>query len=358
MEFADRIKSLADKVVHLKNLTETEEATKMAFVIPFIKALGYDVSDPREVIPEYVADIGIKKGEKIDYCIIKDGNPIIIIECKHWRENLNSHDSQLHRYFYTTTAKFAILTNGINYRFYTDSEQQNKMDDKPFWEFDITTLADTDINELQKYQKTSFDINQMFSTAIELKYSRKVKQIMKKELNDPSDDFIRFFAKQIYSGTVSKKIIKQFKGIVKKSLNQLISKMEGERSDSGLTEELKENKKEKILKPDGKVTKLRKIKIGSEEYTISRSYEILTKTAEWLINNGSLRQTDCPISTGRIRNLVHIKPIHRNIDDFTAPKILSNGLYIETHFSTIGCIKNARKLLESCGHNGQLLIIE
>ncbi len=140
MEFSDKINALGDKVNRLKDTIKSAEATKNAFVMPFITALDYDVFDPLEVIPEFVADLGIKKREKIDYCILKDSKPIIIIECKHWRENLNDHDNQLHRYFYATSAKFAVLTNGIRYHFFTDSEHTNKMDNKPFGSLKSTTF--------------------------------------------------------------------------------------------------------------------------------------------------------------------------------------------------------------------------
>ena len=114
MDFKDDIKQLSERVPKLKDLAKTEEATKNAFIMPFIKTLGYDVFNPMEVVPEFIADIGIKKGEKIDYAIFKDGKPTILIECKHWEQNLNIHDVQLLRYFHVVPdAKFTIMTNGI-----------------------------------------------------------------------------------------------------------------------------------------------------------------------------------------------------------------------------------------------------
>ena len=120
MDFKDQIKLLSERVIKLKENTQTEEATKTAFIMPFLQTLGYDVFDPTEVVPEYTCDLGIKKGEKIDYAIHKDGQPIILIECKHWKEDLTSHNGQLFRYFHVSNARFGILTNGIIYRFYTD----------------------------------------------------------------------------------------------------------------------------------------------------------------------------------------------------------------------------------------------
>ena len=132
MDFIDQLKQFSKRVDSLKGSISTEEATKTAVIMPFFAMLGYDVFNPQEFVPEFTADVGIKKGEKVDYAIIQDGEPVILIECKSISENLNKHDSQLFRYFGTTSAKFAILTNGMEYRFYTDLDNPNKMDESPF----------------------------------------------------------------------------------------------------------------------------------------------------------------------------------------------------------------------------------
>ncbi len=221
----------------MKETIQTEEATKMAFVMPFISALGYDVFNPHEVVPEYVADLGIKKGEKVDYCILKDNAPIVIIECKHWKEDLNVHNSQLHRYFHVTSTRLGILTNGIIFKFYTDLVEPNKMDDKPFWEFNITELSEANIFELKKYHKSSFSVEQILGAASELKYSREVKRIMLEELANPTDVFVKHFVKQIHSGVMTAKVLEQFTGVVKKALNQLISEMISDRLKLALATE-------------------------------------------------------------------------------------------------------------------------
>ena len=132
MDFKDQIKLLSERVIKLKDNILTEEATKTAFILPFLQTLGYDVFDPTEVVPEYTCDLGIKKGEKIDYAIHREGVPILLIECKHWKADLDVHSSQLFRYFHCSSARFGILTNGIVYRFYADLVDKNKMDEKPF----------------------------------------------------------------------------------------------------------------------------------------------------------------------------------------------------------------------------------
>ncbi|MCU4164620.1 type I restriction endonuclease [Carboxylicivirga caseinilyticus] len=237
MEFQANLKAFTERVLTLKPNLQTEEATKNGLIMPFIQLLGYDVFNPMEVIPEFVADIGTKKGEKVDYAILQDNTPIMIIECKHWKENLNVHNSQLHRYFHVTKARFGLLTNGAEYRFYTDLEESNKMDNEPFLVIDFENLKDHEVNELKKFQKANFDIDKIIDSASELKYSSAIKEILVKELNEPSEDFVRFFGKQIYSGKITAKVLEQLTGIVKKATNQSIKEIVNDRLHSALKKE-------------------------------------------------------------------------------------------------------------------------
>ena len=237
MDFIDVIKALGERVGRLKENVLTEEATKSAFVMPFLAALGFDVFNPMEVIPEFVADLGIKKGEKVDYCIQKDGLPILIVECKHWKEALDVHNSQLHRYFHVTATRFGILTNGIIYRFYTDLMESNKMDDKPFWEINITDMSEAAVFELKKFHKNGFNVDQILSSAAELKYTREVKQLLAAELREPSADFVRLFARQVAPGKLTEKVMEQFAVIVRKSSTQLVNEMITDRLKSALAKE-------------------------------------------------------------------------------------------------------------------------
>lgn len=223
MDFKDKIKQLGDRVETLKDNLQTEEATKMALIAPFISALGYDVFNPMEVLPEMNCDIGTKKGEKIDYAILQNGEPIILIECKHWQQNLNLHDNQLLRYFHVSKAKFGILTNGIVYRFYTDLAEPNKMDEKPFLEVNILDLKDAQIEELKKFHKSYFDVNMILSSANELKYMGELKNVIAKEFTQPSAEFVRYFGKQVYEGVFQQKILDQFSNLVKRSISNYIN---------------------------------------------------------------------------------------------------------------------------------------
>jgi hypothetical protein len=244
MDFKDQIKQIGDRVVKLKDQIQTEEATKNAFIMPFIQALGYDVFNPIEVVPEFISDIGIKKGEKIDYAIFKDGSPTILIECKHWAQNLNIHDGQLLRYFHVSKAKFGLLTNGIVYRFYSDLVAPNKMDEKPFLEFNISEIKDNQIEELKKFHKTVFDAESITNTASELKFMNELKQLIQQELINPTPDFVKHFARQVYPSVVTVKVLDQFTNLTKKAIQQHISDLITERLKTALTKEDEETKKQ------------------------------------------------------------------------------------------------------------------
>ncbi len=237
MDLKDQLKQIADRVLKLKEQTLTEEATKNAFIMPFIQSLGYDVFNPTEVVPEFVSDIGTKKGEKIDYAIFKDRKPTIIIECKDWRQNLNLYDGQILRYFNVSKAQFGILTNGIIYRFYSDLEEPNKMDEKPFLEFNITEIKDNQIEELKKFNKENFDAESIVNSASELKYTLELKHILQQELTNPSPDFVKHFAKQVYPSVITSKVLDQFTDLTKKSIQQYVSDLITVRLKTALSKE-------------------------------------------------------------------------------------------------------------------------
>ena len=223
MDFADKMQELSNRIPKQKEHIQTEEATKNAFVMPFISALGYDVFNPMEVVPEFTADTGTKKGEKVDYAIKKDDKIIILIECKWCGSDLcKNHASQLYRYFSVVDARFAILTNGIIYRFYSDVDEPNKMDGKPFFEFNILEYDEQDLSELKKFTKPSFDIENILATAEELKYTKAIRDIFADETTNPSEGFVKYFASQVYSGRLTQPVVEQFTGIVKGAFNQFL----------------------------------------------------------------------------------------------------------------------------------------
>lgn len=234
MDFIDQVKQFSKRVDSLKDAVATEEATKTSLIMPFFALLGYDVFNPQEFVPEYTADVGIKKGEKVDYAIIMNDTPVILVECKAASEKLEKHDSQLFRYFGTTSAKFAILTNGVIYRFYTDLEDANRMDETPFLEVNMLDIKDNQVPELKKFCKSVFDIETIFDTASRLKYANEFRGILTSQLESPTDDFVRLFLQDVYSGPKTQSVIEKFRPIVKKSLNDFISEMLNEKLKTAL----------------------------------------------------------------------------------------------------------------------------
>lgn len=237
MDFNESVKQFAERVDMIKSTVSTEEATKMSLIVPMFQLLGYDVFNPIEFCPEYTADVGIKKGEKVDYAVLENGKPNILIECKSCTEQLDKHSSQLFRYFGTTPAKFGILTNGIIYRFYTDLEEANKMDLVPFLEIDMSNLKDSTISELKKFCKDNFDREKIFSTAEELKYSSLIKGLLSSEFESPSEDFVRFVLYHIYDGQKNQRVIEKFTPVVKRAFSSFVNEIVNNKISSALSKD-------------------------------------------------------------------------------------------------------------------------
>ncbi|HIH36299.1 MAG TPA: restriction endonuclease [Methanocellales archaeon] len=238
MDFIDYIREISVRIQKQANGIQTEEATKNAFIMPFIGALGYNVFDPTEVTPELVADVGTKKGEKVDYAILINGKPIILFECKWCGTNLDNEDaSQLYRYFSVTEARFGVLTNGVIYRFFSDLENQNIMDAKPFLELNMLDLKEPIVDEVKKFSKSSFQLDAILATASDLKYMREIRRIIEEQINEPSEDFVKFFASQVYSGKLTQPVREQFAQITKKTFKQFINDKINERLSIALASE-------------------------------------------------------------------------------------------------------------------------
>lgn len=223
MDLEDALYQIAARIPKQLEHLKTEEATKAALVMPFINALGYNVFDPTEVIPEFIADVGLKKGEKVDYVIVHDGKPAILIECKQAGAKLRLENaSQLFRYFAVTEARFAILTNGVNYELYTDIEAPNKMDSKPFFEFSMLALDTRLVSEIKKFAKNQFNVNEILSNASELKYLKQLRAQLEDEIENPSEELVKLLTQRIYNGRFTETIREQFTVLVQTALKDMI----------------------------------------------------------------------------------------------------------------------------------------
>ncbi|MBC1505059.1 type I restriction endonuclease [Listeria booriae] len=276
-KFTANVKVLGERIAQLKESIVTEEATKTSLIMPFFQLLGYDVFNPLEFTPEFIADVGIKKGEKVDYAILADGKPILLIEAKSINEQLKKHDSQLFRYFGTTTAKFGILTNGDEYRIYTDLEEPNKMDPTRFFTFKLTDVQDTQISEIIKFHKDNFDIDAISKTASDLKYLGHIKKFIGQEIENPSEDFVKFVISEIYGGMKTKAVIDKFTPVVKRGFRQYISEQVNNKLSAALNNSVTSSVEdeeflEELIKEDS-------IETTSEELEAFTTVKLLLKNS-------------------------------------------------------------------------------
>lgn len=225
MDFIEKLTDFSNRTEHIKNSIQTEEATKTSIILPFFQLLGYDIFNPYEFVPEYTADAGIKKGEKVDYAVMINNEPLILIEAKSITTELTAkHISQLIRYFSVTKAKFGILTNGIIYQFYSDLEEHNKMDTIPFLEFDLSHIRKETVEELKRFRKDAFDIKSILNRASDLKYMTMIKNVITEQFKNPSDQFVKaLINKNIYNGIKTQAVLDKFKVIIQKAFDEYIN---------------------------------------------------------------------------------------------------------------------------------------
>ena len=236
MDLETRLTELSKRVHEHREILLTEEAAKNALVMPFLQALGYDVFNPSEVVPEFTCDVGIKKGEKVDYAICLGGSIKMLIECKPVSVELSlSHASQLFRYFSTTDARVAILTNGVIYKFFADIDQPNKMDNKPFFEFSLETIRKPDIKIIGGFTKSGFDISKIVEEASKLKMQSLVQKELQEEFADPSDEFVRLIAAKVHSGRLTPVVRDMFKTLIVNSVTGLIREQVNARLTTALS---------------------------------------------------------------------------------------------------------------------------
>jgi len=223
MTFEDEIKEFVKDIPAKQEHIDTEETTKIALIAPFLRLMGYDTSNPAEVKAEYTADVGTKQGEKVDFAILEDGNPIIFIECKSATNELSTDNiSQLYRYFSVTNVQIGLLTNGLEYKFFTTAED-NRMDERPFLDINLLNLTKKDIKELEKFKKVNFDIDEVVSRADNLKYRNLIKKTLMSEFENPSDEFIRAISKQVYDGILTQNVKEKFSNIITVAINEIIN---------------------------------------------------------------------------------------------------------------------------------------
>ncbi|NLG70390.1 MAG: endonuclease [Firmicutes bacterium] len=234
MDFVEEVRQFSTRAQQIAAMLQTEEATKLQLVVPFLQLLGYNVFDPSEVVPEFTADVGLKKGEKVDYAILKDGRPVILIEVKPVSDDLTGRESQLYRYFTATSAKFGILTNGRVYKFYSDLKEPNKMDEEPFLQFDLLDPREAIVLEVKRFHKQAFDVEDVSSIAVILKYVNRIKAIFGEQVREPSDRFVDYWLDEVYEGQKRATVRDRFRPIIKQALGQYVNDLITERLRSAM----------------------------------------------------------------------------------------------------------------------------
>ncbi len=222
-EFEAAIKKLSAKSKSAVQKRKDESKTIHSIILPFMIALGYDIYNDDEVVPEFNADVGTKTREKVDYALIIDGKPIILIEAKASTSSLNaSHQSQLFRYFTTTDVKIGILTNGVEMQFYSDFNKANVMDDKPFFRFDFQKIGNYEINFLKLFRKKRFSVKKIMEQVQVLQNADDVKDYIRNEIMVPNDDFLQYIGKAVLGRRLKKGEVPNFYSMIKTSFAELL----------------------------------------------------------------------------------------------------------------------------------------
>lgn len=238
MDLIDRLAELAARVGRQKDAVMTEQAAKTAFVLPFLQALGYDVFNPHEVVPELTADHGFKKGEKVDYAIKRDGSIIMLIECKPVGAALEAKVAgQLFRYFSVTETRVGVLTDGIRYLFFSDLDAANKMDDRPFFEFNLLAYSPADVDEIKLFSRQAFELDALIGRAAGLKYHRLLLAALQAEFDRPSDELTKLLVARVYPGRMTQQVRDQFAELVPRAMRDFVRAAVNARLKSALEPE-------------------------------------------------------------------------------------------------------------------------
>ena len=373
--FVEEVRKLSGNFAKRLDHLETEEATKHALVLPFIQMLGYATYDPTEVVPEFTADVGTKKDEKVDYALMRDGKPAILVECKTYGTNLNEKlQAQLHRYFLTTDTRFGILTDGIIYKFFSDLDEDNKMDREPFFEFDMLDFDDSQVAWLERFKKANFGLEALVNAARELKYTARIKRAIAEELESPSEEFVRFIVGRVYEGRATSAIREQFRAYMLRAFAQTVQEQASPSSDvstraSSQTPDTSPQVEPEVssaeppvpqlsgwqslatLKPaavNGVSPKPLEIRFPDNSHRpIKRWSHVVVEVTGWLMRNNLLHEESLPIRR-HSRYLVAKDPTHPSGKPFKNPQLVEH-VFTEGNYSAHDHMVNARIVIEHVG---------
>ena len=377
MGFVEEVRKLSGNFAKRLDHLETEESTKHALVLPFIQMLDYATYDPTEVVPEFTADVGTKKDEKVDYALMRDGKPAILVECKTYGTNLNEKlQAQLHRYFLTTDARFGILTDGIVYKFFSDLDEDNKMDREPFLEFDMLDFDDSQIAWLEQFKKANFGLEKLVNAARELKYTARIKRLIAEELESPSEEFVRFIVGRVYEGRATPAIREQFRAYILRAFARLVQEQASPSPDASTRSSSQPSDTSPQVEPDvpsaeppasqlsgwqslatlkpvavnGVSPKPLEIRFPDNSHCPIKSWsQVMAEVTVWLMRNNLLREDSLPIRRNS-RYLVAKDPTHPTGKPFKNPQLVGH-VFTEGNYSAHDHTVNARTVIEHVGQD-------
>jgi predicted type IV restriction endonuclease len=208
--------AVAKRSVSIMTACSNEESTKLYLVLPFLGLLGYDYANPYEVYPEHLADFDLASQNKVDFAILRDGAPVIAVECKQVGADLFESRGQLRRYFNALAeVKLGVLTNGVLFEFFVDSAAPNIMDDDPFLTIDLETIAragvsDEIVETLLSATKGTYDPETIAEAAHVQLVKKRLRSVFIEEAKGPSEDFCRFALDRIGVKAVRKQVLDRY----------------------------------------------------------------------------------------------------------------------------------------------------
>lgn len=382
----DLIKGLAKYAKdHWVALSNNEASTKQSLVLPLIQALGYNVFDKMEVDPEFTADIGVKKGEKVDYAIMRDGEPIILVECKAINISLNNDVSQLYRYFTPTRARFGVLTNGVVYRFFSDLKTANVMDQTPFWEMDIRSADEGGVARLRRFTKDNFDAAKIKESAIATNVLISVKANIQKMYYNPDDEFSKTLFRNVRVGDLAIEFAANHRELVKQAFHEFVSDRSGTGSNGEFSQEISAGASQSAteqalaatspnpspapqqgspttsapadgwqslsdIRPKTRARKPRQMMLPDNSVVSIPLWNwVGLEVFRWLTNNGHFDGDDSSIPSNESRHIVSGRPIHPNGKKFSKTQEV-NSRYVEMGgFDAPTAAENARIIIKRAG---------
>lgn len=224
--FINRLRSHIEHVKKVGGHCTTEETTKQALILPLLDILGFSPYDPTKVLAEFAADFpGVKSTERVDYARHCNGQPVMFIEAKPYVANLTNHAPQLSRYFNSSLGvTIGAITNGKEWRFFTDLINPNVMDDKPFLTVDFTKNKAEDLTQLAEFKHDNFHVEKLRFFAEENQYIQQFKTVIKRSINEVDIDFVRYVAQQAsIPRQLNTKFLESIQPFVKQAVEQPIS---------------------------------------------------------------------------------------------------------------------------------------